>query len=148
MSEVIKRIVTRIIAALISLIPFAIMHILTITVFKGVYVFEWALENHYAFLWIIIPLVTLFDFKWGAVLSVANIVCIIFGQVYGTYVYNKHVALITPDMDAEQVYHLRYHYGVFDWIYGWLLIAIVYGIFRIVRHIVKKKSATQVEKNK
>ena len=140
-----KRILTRICSAVIALIPFAIMHVLTITVFKGVYVFEWALKNHYAFLWIIIPVVTLFDIKWGAVLTVSNIICMIFGQVYGDYKYYKNVALITPDMDAEQVYHLSYHYGVFDWIYSLLLIASVYGLFRIVRHIVKIKASKRNE---
>ena len=150
MGKVVKRIVNRIIAALITLIPFVIMHILTITVFKGVYVFEWALENHYAYLWIIIPLVTLFDLKWGAVLSASNIACMIFGQVYGEYVHNKNVAMITSDITVEQVYYLLYLKGVFYWIDSLLLIAIAYGIFRIVRHIVikhkKKKELCNFDK--
>ena len=138
MGEIKKKILTRICAAIISLIPFAILYVLTKTVFKGVYVFEWAMENSYIYLWIVIPVITLFDIKWGTVLSVANIVCIIFGQVYGQYKHDRNVALITPDMTVEQVYHLKEYSGVFDWIYSLLLIAVVYGIYRIVRYNIKK----------
>ena len=150
MKEKIKKVLTRIGVAVLALVPFAIMHVLTITVFKGVYVFEWALENHYAYLWIIIPLVTLLDVKWGAVLSASNIACMIFGQVYGEYVHNKNVAMITSDITVEQVYYLLYLKGVFYWIDSLLLIAIAYGIFRIVRHIVikhkKKKELCNFDK--
>lgn len=113
---------------IVQLLIFLMTFILSKTCFDGVYVFRWTSRAHYAYLWLIVPLLTLWNKKYVAYsITIANTLGIFIGQYLGDYRVAVNEAKITPNMSVGQIYVLRSHIGVFIWIYG-VLLSVFLGI--------------------
>lgn len=140
-----QKIAKRFLFCILALLPFPIMALLTKLFFMDVYLPSWMYENKFAYMWVVIAIVGFIDYKWGFVLSGGNVILIIAGELIGRYMMIKNRALY-----PREVWYEHYwcdHNGFWIWADGMFYLAVAYGIFRIVRHIVKRKSATKIDKN-
>lgn len=105
---------------LICLFIYLVLIVLSFTIFKEYYVFEWTTHWHHYYLynWIIVLFAI---FKRNNIVaigvSISNFLGVFIGQFLGDYRYNLNKALITSNTAPNHLIHL----GVFIWIFVWVL---------------------------
>ncbi|WP_099206099.1 hypothetical protein [Scatolibacter rhodanostii] len=115
-------------AAFLLLVPFVILMLLSQTVFKDLYFFEWTADHYYSYLWVaVFWLTAIGKLKFSIPLSAGNFVGVFAGQFLGDYIRNKNMAKITEAMTAEQQYQLQSHPGFQIWM-NTLVIFLVSGL--------------------
>ena len=84
-----------------------------------VYLFEWTGRRFYLYIWVSLPffIFVLKDFVAAWIITIGNLAGVVIGQLWGDYLIYINSFKITPEMDAEMVYHLQYHYGAFIWLF-------------------------------
>ncbi len=133
-----KSVKAKVAAALLCLLPFAVLYILAKLFFRDVYLFEWMLRHRYVYLWAAAGLIALFRAKWGYVIAYGNLIAVIVGQTAGTLIKNHNLTKITPDTPAWQEAHLREHPGFAIWLC--LLLAIIV-LYALIRKLQKRRAA-------
>jgi len=131
-------IIEKVLIGLICLLPFLCLFIVTKTYFSNVYLLEWMLRNKYIYIWLIAVVVSVFDPKWGIAISYGDILCIIYGELKGNWIREKNMLLATPDMDAEQLYHLYFHPGFYIWLHAFISLLLLFAVVRILLLINRK----------
>lgn len=140
-----KNIKQRLLRCAICLLPFAVLFVLTKLFFNDVFVLNWMMRNWYLFLWAIAAAAAFFSTKWGYVISFSFPMCVAVGQIVGDIVKARNIALITPDMDAEQEYLLSHHPGLEICLFTFLGIIVIYAIASAIYRGVKKRKASRAE---
>ncbi len=122
MSGWIKKNKNKLFFSIIQLLPFIILYILSNTVLKDLYLFEWMARNSYAYIWLIIIGFTFTNrMVYSVSLVISNVFGILIGQFLGDWMQNKNIQTITSDMTAEQQARLHLHHGFEIWIVAVLL---------------------------
>lgn len=113
--------------------------------FPGVYVFQWTSGRYYVYLWLVVLILTWIGQKHIAYsITIANIAGVFIGQYLGDYMVAINEAKITPTMDAQKVYMLTRHRGVYIWMFCVLLsILIGMGIKPLQDFIRSKRKDTE-----
>ena len=133
--ERVKTMCKRLPMVCIFLLPFLLLHILSSTVLRDVYLFEWMRRENYLFVWIIVAVVALFGKYYAAgIITGGYIVGIIVGQVLGDFINTQTIKKITDDMPYEQVDSLMSHYGFQIWAVVFLISIIVACIVQALQH--------------
>lgn len=117
--------------AFIQMIIFILTFVISRKYFNNVYVFEWTSHRYYLYIWLGVLILTHLDKKYiSYAITLANVIGLFIGQYLGDYIQSINMAKITNNTDAENVYRLSTHYGVFIWIFCIvlaILIAIMIG---------------------
>lgn len=104
----------KLIALAVGLVVFIGLHVLSVTVLKSVYLFEWLARARYCYIWAAVVLLILFDQTLISYFVTFGTVCGAFiGQYLGDYLEAKNLAKITPDMSNDMKYYLSLHQGAF-----------------------------------
>lgn len=115
----------------IQMIIFILTFVISRKYFNNVYVFEWTSNRYYLYIWLGVLILTYLDKKYiSYAITLANVIGLFIGQYLGDYIQSINMAKITNNTDAENVYRLSMHYGVFIWIFCIvlaILIAIMIG---------------------
>lgn len=104
---------TKIIALAICVAAYIVMHVLSSSVLGEVYIFKWMARNRSFFFGAVIAIIPIL-FNKPLIACFATLGTFfggVSGQLIGDYIYDKNVAMITPDMTVEQQAHLSYHRG-------------------------------------
>ena len=126
-----------ILSAIICLIPFIIVFILTKLFLRDYWVFGWLVGKWYMGVWIIAVVMSWYKESWGYVISYSNLFSMIVGQVLGDIIYKNNLARITPEMDEKAI--INNYPGYRIWIRTLLLCICIYAIICICQMIRKKK---------
>lgn len=118
---------------LMQFLLFISLHGLFSFFLKDGYVVKWVTDRYYLGIWIIVLLFILIVKKESIIYSyfitVGNFVGILAGEYIGGTIKEMNMMKITKDMDAENIYRLSKHYGVFLWlitiIISFVLVAMV-----------------------
>lgn len=124
----------KLIALGVGLVIFIGLHVLSVTVLKSVYLFEWLARARYCYIWAAVVLLILFDQTPVSYFVTFGTLCGAFvGQYLGDCLEAKSLAKITPDMSNEMKHHLSQHHGAFIFALVVLGFAAVGVICEIVR---------------
>ncbi len=133
----------KIIALLVCIAAYVVMKILSSTVLGEVYIFKWMSQNRSFFFGAVIAIIPIL-FNKPLIACFATLGTFfggVSGQLIGDYIYDKNVAMITPDMTVEQQAHLSYHRGFAIlgcvW-FGFLALGVVLSV---IIGLVKKRKA-------
>ena len=109
----------QIVTLLITLSIFVAMKAISMRFLADVYLFEWTGRRFYLYIWVSLPffIFVLKDFVAAWIITIGNLAGVVIGQLWGDYLIYINSFKITPEMDAEMVYHLQYHYGAFIWLF-------------------------------
>ena len=129
---------------LISILAFGVIFSLSKLFLKDLYVFNWAANQKYMYIWILVLLLIYHEKKLIAHFLVwGNVAGLLFGQIYGDILLTRSVAKIKPDMDSGTIYRLSCHQGAFIWAKV-LIVSLVIGLLIewYKKRIMKKKNKT------
>ncbi|OLR64160.1 hypothetical protein [Peptoniphilus porci] len=119
---------------IIQMFIFILTFVISRKYFNNVYVFEWTSHRYYLYLWLGVLILTYLDKKYiSYAITLANVIGLFIGQYLGDYIQSINIAKITNNTDAENIYRLSKHYGVFIWIFSIMLailIAIMIGFIK------------------
>ncbi|MDO5726051.1 MAG: hypothetical protein Q4P29_07140 [Tissierellia bacterium] len=117
--------------AALLLLPFLILFIISKTLLKDLYLFEWTSRHLYLYIWVLVLAFVLTDNKILAKAIVyGNIAGIIIGQFLGDFIRNQNISKITSDMNAEQIYRMHKHPGFQIWIIVMIISIVISLIFK------------------
>lgn len=107
----------KLVCLLTTVLLFLPLYGLSATALQDLYLFEWTARHKYIGLWAI-ALVFLLLGKLFLTYAVAlgNLTGILAGQFLGDWLRAQSIQKITPDMNAETVYHMYHHPGVEIWL--------------------------------
>ena len=121
--------------ALIQMLIFILTFVISRKYFADVYVFEWTSHRYYLYIWLGVLILTYLGKKHiSYAITLSNVIGLFIGQYLGDYIQSINMAKITNNTDAENIYRLSKHYGVFIWIFCIILailIAIMVGFISI-----------------
>lgn len=133
----------KLIALSVGLVVYVGLQVLSMTVLKNVYVFEWMGRSRYCYTWISALLLILFDKTLiSYFVTFGTLFGTIIGQYLGDFLCEQKMALITPDMSAEQQYYLSLHHGVLIFAVTVLISVAVGIVLNIILRKPKNKPAT------
>lgn len=137
----------RLIALVVCVAAYVVMWSLSANALNDIYVFKWmARHSSYIFGAVIAVLLIFFDKSLIAYFSTFGTACgSVVGQYLGDHLRAKNVALITPDMSAQQQHLMSEHNGVFImwgvW-FGFLVLGVILNV--IIGFKKKRKAKTAV----
>lgn len=113
-SIITRNIKGKLIALAVGLVVFIGLHVLSVTVLKDVYLFEWLARERYCYIWAAVIALILFDQTLiSYFVTFGTLGGAFLGQYLGDYLWERNLAKITPDMTNEMKHHLSMHKGVF-----------------------------------
>lgn len=103
------------------------------------YLFSWASENHYLYLWLFADLLVIFHRPLISYsITIGNILGVAAGQFLGDYIVEINSAKLTVNSTAEECYKATYHYGAF--IYFFIVIMSFFVGLLLHKKVHKKAS--------
>lgn len=124
--------------AIIQMLIFILTFVISRKYFADVYVFEWTSRRYYLYIWLGVLILTYLDKKYiSYAITLSNVIGLFIGQYLGDYIQSINMAKITNNTDAENVYRLSMHYGVFIWIFC-IMLAVLTVIMVSYYYDVKK----------
>lgn len=112
---------------------FLALYGLSMTTLQDFYLFEWTARHKYIGLWAV---ALLFLLMGKLFLSYAVALGILAGQFLGDWLRAQSIQKITPDMNAETVYHMYHHPGVEIW----LAVVALFVLVSILLHLARRKA--------
>lgn len=110
---------------IIQMLIFVITFIISKTLLKDVYLFEWASRRYFLYLWILVLLLTYFEkYRLSYAITISNTVGLFIGQYIGDLIIKSNQALITPETSNAEIARLNTHYGVLIWI-GFVVVSMI-----------------------
>lgn len=126
--------------ALIQMLIFILTFVISRKYFADVYVFEWTSRRYYLYIWLGVLTLTYLDKKYiSYAITLANVIGLFIGQYLGDYIQSINMAKITNNTDAENVYRLSTHYGVFIWIFCIMLAILIVIMISFINRCKKTK---------
>lgn len=119
---------------------YLVLMLISATLLKSVYIFEWMSRNSYCYTWVLALAVIIFDKTVLAYfVTFGTLIGTVVGQVLGDILEDIAMSKVTPDMDYSEIYLSTMHQGVFIW--GIILFASIgLGIIaEITIHFKKRK---------
>lgn len=113
---------------------FGLLYLLSMTVWKDVYLFEWTAWHKYLYIWAVA-----LAFGAGGLTTVAysvtlgNLAGILLGQFLGDFLVAQKVAKLPPNAGNAEVYLANYHHGAFIWaatVLAFFLIGLTVALWR------------------
>lgn len=103
----------RLIALVVCVAAYVVMWSLSANALNDIYVFKWMARNRSFFFGAVIAIIPILFSKplIACFATLGTFFGGVSGQLIGDYIYDKNVAMITPDMTVEQQAHLSYHRG-------------------------------------
>lgn len=104
------------IQTIIQLLVFLGLFLISRSLLKNIYLFEWTSRYLYCCIWIIVLVLCIrkkINMAWF--ITVGNVVGIVLGQLLGEVIKNFRMKEITVKTSAEEAYQLSQHYGVPIW---------------------------------
>lgn len=135
----------KLISFVIALAVYVGLQILSMTLLKDVYMFEWMGRNLYCYIWVLSVLLIIFDRTLlSSFVTLGTLIGTILGHFLGSFILKITTSQITSDMDPGKIYNLSCHKGVFIFVITFLVIFIVGVISEIILNI-KAKQSDKVE---
>lgn len=125
--------IKQLLIAILQFLSFAVLYIISMTVLKEIYLFEWTARHLYIFLWVFVLILT-FNRKYliSIAIAIGNIVGIIAGQFLGDYIRDERIRSISNNMTNEEIYKLQHHPGVEIWVATIFIFVILATLFKFL----------------
>lgn len=107
---------------------YLVLMLISATLLKSVYLFEWMSRNAYCYTWVLPLAVIMFDKTHLAYfVTFGNLIGTVIGELLGGVIRSIRMSGITPGMDGGEVYYRSLHHGVLIWI-AVMLASVIAGI--------------------
>ena len=110
---------------IIQLVIFGITYSISF-VLRERYFFGWLIHNNFAYIWVVMIILTMFDkYIYSYAIAIGNIIGILLGQVLGEYILKLSRAKIATETNVDKIRVLENsYYHVFIWL-SFIIIVIV-----------------------
>ena len=104
---------TKIVTLALGLMIYAGLQVMSMTVLKNAYMFEWMGRNCYCYTWVLVILLVLVDKTLVAnFVTFGTLLGVVIGELLGNILWERNMSKITSDMSVEQQHYLSLHHGV------------------------------------
>lgn len=129
--------------ALAIILIFVVTYIISISIFKDVYLFKWASDRYFLYIWIIALILNHNRKKdYAYAISIANTVGLFVGEYLGRAIIAYNKTKITANSSNQEICMLSMHHGVKIWLLFIIITVLLLMIFKKYKlmqiHAVKK----------